>query len=39
MATGPHPAADLDAAGADVVLPDLVAFPEWLQAFVAGRAA
>jgi phosphoglycolate phosphatase len=34
VATGPHPAADLVAAGADVVLADLTAFPAWLRAFV-----
>jgi phosphoglycolate phosphatase len=30
VATGPHPAADLAAAGADVVLADLTTFPAWL---------
>ncbi|MFW6722210.1 HAD family hydrolase [Streptomyces sp. MAR4 CNY-716] len=30
VATGPCPAAELRAAGADVVLPDLTAFPGWL---------
>lgn len=30
VATGPHTAAQLTAAGADVVLPDLMAFPDWL---------
>ncbi|MBK6870649.1 MAG: HAD family hydrolase [Kineosporiaceae bacterium] len=33
VATGPHPASALAAAGADVVLADLLAFPGWL----AGR--
>ncbi len=38
VATGPHPAADLAAAGADVVLPDLWMFPAWLREHVgAGR--
>ena len=31
VATGPCSAADLQAAGADVVLPDLTAFPQWLE--------
>ncbi len=31
VATGPCSAADLQAAGADVVLPDLTAFPQWLK--------
>jgi phosphoglycolate phosphatase len=30
VATGPFDAPDLTAYGADVVLPDLLAFPEWL---------
>ncbi|MCP2307091.1 HAD family hydrolase [Kitasatospora paracochleata] len=30
VATGPYSAAELDAAGADVVLPDLTGFPAWL---------
>ncbi len=33
VATGPHGVADLTAAGADVVLPDLTTFPAWLAAF------
>ncbi|MGW4651267.1 HAD family hydrolase [Kitasatospora sp. NPDC004289] len=32
VATGPYTAAELGAAGADVVLDDLTAFPEWLAA-------
>ncbi|WP_243708676.1 hypothetical protein [Actinomadura sp. GC306] len=35
VATGPFDAAALTAYGADVVLPDLVAFPEWLESFPA----
>ena len=31
VATGPHDAAALERAGADVVLPDLTAFPAWLE--------
>ncbi|MHA6760836.1 HAD family hydrolase [Streptacidiphilus sp. PAMC 29251] len=31
VATGPYRAEELAAAGADVVLPDLTAFPEWLE--------
>ncbi len=31
VATGPHTAAALDAAGADIVLPGLLGFPRWLQ--------
>lgn len=38
VATGPHPAGDLAACGADVVLEDLTAFPRWLDAFEAGRS-
>ncbi|MEI7033484.1 HAD family hydrolase [Streptomyces pratensis] len=37
--TGPCDAAELRAAGADVVLEDLTRFPAWLTAFEAGRAA
>ena len=37
VATGPHPAADLAAAGADVVLADLTAFPAWLRGWDADR--
>lgn len=39
VATGPHSAERLRAAGADVVLPDLRAFPGWLaeQGFGGGR--
>jgi phosphoglycolate phosphatase len=32
VATGPHTADELQVAGADIVLPDLRAFPSWLQA-------
>lgn len=39
VATGPHPASDLVAAGADVVLDDLTAFPAWLGAWLDGRPA
>lgn len=38
VATGPHPAADLAAAGADVVLPDLTGFPAWLRAWADDAA-
>jgi phosphoglycolate phosphatase len=31
VATGPHTAAELAAAGADVVLVDLLGFPHWLD--------
>ncbi|MFF2187195.1 HAD family hydrolase [Streptomyces sp. NPDC058155] len=37
--TGPCAEDELRAAGADVVLPDLLAFPEWLRAYVAEPAA
>ncbi|MEU2156487.1 HAD hydrolase-like protein [Streptomyces sp. NPDC019396] len=36
VATGPCGADELRAAGADVVLPDLTAFPEWLAAYAAA---
>ena len=36
VATGPCDAAELRAAGADVVLPDLTAFPDWLRRYTAG---
>jgi len=36
VATGPQTAATLVTAGADVVLTDLVGFPEWLSAFLPG---
>ncbi|MER5254953.1 MULTISPECIES: HAD hydrolase-like protein [unclassified Streptomyces] len=36
VATGPCDAAELRAAGADVVLTDLTEFPAWLDAYVAG---
>ena len=36
VATGPFDSAALTAYGADVVLPDLLAFPEWLGGFAAG---
>ncbi|WP_326597459.1 HAD family hydrolase [Streptomyces sp. NBC_01803] len=35
--TGPCPEAELRAAGADVVLPDLAAFPAWLAGYLAER--
>lgn len=34
VATGPISAADLAAAGADVILQDLTAFPEWLDSYL-----
>ncbi|KIF75923.1 haloacid dehalogenase [Streptomyces sp. 150FB] len=39
--TGPCDAAELRAAGADVILPDLLAFPEWLRSYATaeGEAA
>ncbi|MFD6437745.1 HAD family hydrolase [Streptomyces venezuelae] len=37
VATGPCDAAELRAAGADVVLGGLTEFPAWLDAYVAGR--
>ncbi|MGW6913499.1 HAD family hydrolase [Kitasatospora sp. NPDC054939] len=36
VATGPYSAEELLAAGADVVLPDLTAFPAWLTAHLAA---
>lgn len=36
VATGAFDSAALTAYGADVVLPDLLAFPEWLGGFRAG---
>ncbi len=39
VTTGPCDAAELRAAGADVVLADLTGFPAWLAAFEAGRLA
>jgi phosphoglycolate phosphatase len=36
VTTGPCGAAELAGAGADVVLPDLTAFPEWLRANAPG---
>ncbi len=39
VTTGPCDAAELRAAGADVVLADLTGFPAWLTAFEADRAA
>ncbi|MGK5531813.1 HAD family hydrolase [Streptomyces sp. URMC 129] len=36
--TGPCAAEELRAAGADVVLPDLGAFPRWLDGYLAERA-
>ncbi|RVU21428.1 HAD family hydrolase [Streptomyces antnestii] len=38
VATGPCDAAELRAAGADVVLADLTGFPAWLERYVAERA-
>ncbi|WKX71025.1 HAD family hydrolase [Streptomyces sp. XD-27] len=37
LPTGPCGAEELRAAGADVVLPDLTAFPGWLEQYVAQR--
>lgn len=37
VTTGPHDAAALTAAGADVVLPDLVGFAPWLRGWLDGR--
>ena len=34
VATGPYSAEELAAAGADVVLPDLTGFPEWLDSYL-----
>ncbi|MEU6079319.1 HAD hydrolase-like protein [Streptomyces sp. NPDC047108] len=39
VATGPCDAAELRTAGADVVLPDLTGFPDWLQRYAEDRAA
>ncbi|MGW2276518.1 HAD family hydrolase [Streptomyces sp. NPDC001770] len=39
VTTGPCDADELRAAGANVVLADLTAFPDWLQGYEAGRAA
>ncbi|MDY0812204.1 HAD family hydrolase [Kitasatospora purpeofusca] len=36
VATGPYGAEELLAAGADVVLPDLTAFPVWLDGYLAA---
>ncbi|MEE1929627.1 haloacid dehalogenase-like hydrolase [Streptomyces sp. TRM 70351] len=36
VVTGPCPAAELRAAGADVVLPDLTAFPAWLERYASA---
>jgi phosphoglycolate phosphatase len=36
VATGPVSAADLAAAGADAVLPDLLGFPAWLAGYLAA---
>ena len=36
MATGPISAEDLAAAGADVVLPDLTHFPQWLESYLVA---
>ncbi|MDT0343254.1 HAD family hydrolase [Streptomyces litchfieldiae] len=38
VATGPCAAAELNAAGADVVLPDLTGFPAWLESYLAEAA-
>ncbi|MFE7755891.1 HAD family hydrolase [Streptomyces sp. NPDC057429] len=37
VTTGPCDADALRAAGADVILPNLTAFPEWLRTFAGGR--
>ncbi|MFI5756221.1 HAD family hydrolase [Streptomyces sp. NPDC051569] len=37
--TGPCDEDELRAAGADVILPDLTAFPAWLRAYAAGEPA
>ncbi|MET8678934.1 haloacid dehalogenase-like hydrolase [Streptomyces sp. NPDC004647] len=37
--TGPCDAAELRAAGADVVLDDLTCFPDWLESYAAERVA
>ncbi len=39
VATGPCPADELLAAGADVVLDDLTAFPAWLAGHIGGHTA
>ncbi len=39
VATGPTAADELAAAGADVVLPDLRAFPAWWASWATGRAS
>ncbi|TVL89008.1 HAD family hydrolase [Streptomyces sp. SAJ15] len=39
VSTGPCEADELRAAGADVVLPDLTAFPEWLERYAEGPEA
>lgn len=39
VTTGPCDAAELREAGADVVLPDLTAFPAWLAAYAAEHAS
>ena len=36
VATGPISAEDLRAAGADVVLPDLLCFPQWLESYLVA---
>ena len=36
VATGPISAEDLAAAGADVVLPDLSHFPQWLESYLVA---
>jgi phosphoglycolate phosphatase len=36
VATGPVPAAELQAAGADAVLADLLGFPAWLEGYLAA---
>jgi phosphoglycolate phosphatase len=36
VATGPQPVSALAAAGADVILDDLLGFPQWLSTHVAG---
>lgn len=38
VTTGPHDAAELTAAGANIVLPDLRGFPSWLTTYAASLA-
>ena len=39
VATGPHGLAELRAAGADVALPDLLGFPDWLDGWLTVAAS